>query len=81
MSNKHEWKNVELGGETKEEHISVLKKYGIESLIHNSCKKIQERTCMGCKKTVSVAQFDENNKMIMGTLVVRNIDFNLCEVK
>ena len=81
MSNKHEWKNVELEGETKKEHLDVLKKYGIESLIHSSCKKLQERTCMNCKKTVSVAQLDANNKMIFGTLVPRNFDFNLCEVK
>ena len=81
MPNKHEWKNITLEGKTKEERVNALKKYGIESLIHSSCKKLEERTCMSCKKTVSVAQLDENNRMVCGTLLVRNFDWNLCEVK
>ncbi len=66
----HEWKNIDYETKTKVEHISVLKKYGIGYLIHSSCKK-----------TVSIAQLDENNKMVCGTLVLRNFDYNLCEVK
>ena len=77
----HEWKNVDSGTKTRDEHIDVLNKYGIGSLIHISCKKIEERTCSNCKKIVSVSQIDENNKMILGTLVVRNINFTECEVK
>ena len=78
MSNAHVWNVIDSGSKTKEQHINVLKKYGIASLIHSRCKKIQERSCSNCKKTVCVSQLDENDKTIIGTMVVRNIDFKNC---
>lgn len=77
----HEWKNIDYETKTNVEHINVLEKYGIGYLIHSSCKKLIKRTCVNCKKTVSITQLDENNKMVYGTLVLRNFDYNLCEVK
>ncbi len=78
MTTKHDWSFIDSGSKTREEHINVLKKYGIASLIHSRCKKIQERSCSNCKKTVCVSQLDENDKTIIGTMVVRNIDFKNC---